>query len=98
MSSSRSEGSPTVEDVAIDGGVAASLMLASERVTSAQTLLSLRELERQVLVAQVRAHFEEGGVFVVHELDPTHGVVRRSRRPPPPNVPGATQTATNGSS
>lgn len=68
------------QEVPLDGAVASSLMLATERVTSAQTLLSLRQLELQVLVAQVKAHYEESGAYVVHEVDPANGRVRRSPR------------------
>jgi hypothetical protein len=77
----------SVQEEPIDGGVVASIALAAERVTSAQTLLSLRQLELQVLTAQIRTHFEEHGAYVVHEIDPAKGVVRRSlRQPSPPPV------------
>ncbi len=67
-------------DAPLDATSSAQLLLAAERVTSAQATLSLRQLELQVLVSQVRQHFEEGGRYVVHEVDPTNGVVRRSER------------------
>lgn len=64
----------------LDAAASAQLLLAAERVTSAQATLSLRQLELQVLVAQIRQVFEEGGRYVVHEVDPAQGVVRRTPR------------------
>lgn len=69
------------EEVSLDSGVATSVLLATERVTSVQTLLSLRQLELQVLLGQIRSHFEENGRYVVHEVDPVAMVVRRTPRP-----------------
>lgn len=73
-------GSDFRTEAPLDALSSAQLLLAAERVTSAQATLSLRQLELQVLVGQVRQHFEEEGRYVVHEVDPTSGVVRRSER------------------
>jgi hypothetical protein len=67
-------------EVPLDGSITQQIALASERVTSAQTLAQLRHTELQIVLAQVRSMYEENGKFDVIEIDASKGIVRRRLR------------------
>lgn len=79
------------QDAPLDAAAATAVLLAAERITTAQTLLSLRQLELRVLTEHLRTRYEEGGAFVVLEVDAARGIVRRVPKT------DARRTAGNGS-